>query len=134
MTDTPQSIKVKISIGELLDKITILEIKAERISDAQKLRNVTHELSELCGVANLLPASADSLSYVRQLKEVNTLLWDVEDALRECEHDNDFGERFVLLARSVYKYNDRRALLKKKLNELMGSELTEEKSYSHDSQ
>lgn len=125
-----QAIQVGISVGELMDKITILEIKALRISDPQKLHNVSRELAELVTVANALALGSFELACVDDLRLVNSLLWDVEDAIRECEYANDFGDRFVELARSVYKHNDRRADLKKKINQMSGSALVEEKSYS----
>lgn len=127
---TTQSIQVGVSIGELMDKITILEIKAARISDPKKLRNVTRELDELLIAAKSLEFGATEMAIVDDLKSINILLWDVEDAIRECDYTNDFSDRFIELARSVYQHNDRRAELKKKLNELMGSALVEEKSYS----
>lgn len=127
---TIQIIQVGVSIGELMDKITILEIKVARMTDPQKLSNVTRELKELVGVAKTLALGSAENAIVNDLREVNVLLWDVEDAIRDCEYANDFSDRFVQLARSVYKHNDRRAQLKKKLNELMGSALVEEKSYS----
>lgn len=125
-----QTIHVGISIGELMDKITILEIKSTRISDPQKLQNVSRELRELAAVAETLELGSAELVHVDDLRVVNTLLWDVEDAIRECEYSNDFGDHFVKLARSVYKHNDLRADLKKKINQMTGSALVEEKSYS----
>lgn len=127
---TSRIIHVGVSIGELIDKITILEIKTARIKDPQKLRNIARERDELEGVAKTLELGIAESGIMNDLREVNALLWDVEDAIRECEYTNDFSDRFVELARSVYKYNDRRAQLKKTLNELMGSTLIEEKSYN----
>jgi hypothetical protein len=125
-------ILVPVSWGELLDKITILEIKSRRIADPAKLANVGRELEALNAVvaaagAGLLSAAAQSL--VDQLRGVNEALWDIEDSIRDCERQKDFGPRFVELARSVYHSNDRRAALKRELNALLGSELVEEKSY-----
>ncbi|HYD70468.1 DUF6165 family protein [Azospirillum sp.] len=124
------SLLVPVSWGELIDKITILEIKAERITDPAKLVNVRRELGALVAVrdagggvpAGLAPVVAD-------LKAVNETLWEVEDDIRDCERNKDFGTRFVELARAVYVTNDRRAQLKRVLNDGLGSELVEEKSY-----
>ncbi|SMF43501.1 Tetratricopeptide (TPR) repeat [Azospirillum oryzae] len=119
-----------VSWGELLDKITILDIKAERIADADKLANVRREREALVAVA----AQADTArpevaTLIDDLRAVNTTLWEVEDEIRDCERAKDFGPRFVELARQVYHTNDRRAALKRDLNQLLGSELVEEKSY-----
>ena len=123
--------KVPISVGELFDKITILEIKKARIADEAKQANVNRELAALNAIAGeSLQLCDEGLRVVDELRLVNTLLWDVEDQIRDCERHKDYGNRFVELARSVYRYNDQRALLKKRLNEVTGSELVEEKSYS----
>lgn len=127
----PDSILVPISVGELFDKITILEIKALRISDEIRRSNVAKELDVLKTVADgSLQLGDDCLKLVDDLRRVNSLLWDVEDGIRDCERTKDFGSRFVELARSVYHCNDRRAQLKKRLNVLTGSNLVEEKSYA----
>ncbi len=124
------SIEVAISPGELVDKITILEIKNERIGDAAKRRNVAHELDLLCRVERAqLPDAAGMKKLRADLKSVNEALWAIEDDIRACEAAGDFGVRFVELARSVYRTNDRRAALKREINELCGSALVEEKSY-----
>lgn len=121
-------ILVPVSWGELLDKITILDIKAERIADAGKRANVERERAALNAVAAVpMPPAAGAL--IEGLRGVNAALWDIEDAIRDCERQQDFGPRFVELARSVYRTNDRRAALKRELNDLLGSELVEEKSY-----
>jgi hypothetical protein len=122
---------VEVAPGELLDKITILEIKAARIADAAKLRHVREELRVLTAARDgALPASAELARLMAELKAVNEQLWDVEDELRCCEANRSFGKRFIELARSVYKTNDRRAALKRQVNELLGSHLVEEKSYA----
>ena len=124
------AILVPISWGELLDKITILEIKQERLSDPAKRANVVAELQALIAVRDggaRLPDDAAAL--MADLRSVNTELWDIEDAIRLCEAAGDFGDRFVQLARSVYITNDRRAALKRAVNLLLDSELIEEKSY-----
>lgn len=123
-------ISVPISPGELLDKITILQIKQQRIADAAKLRHVEEELHALQAVRDqALPASGELDRLVAELKVVNEALWDIEDAIRDCERAQDFGPRFVELARSVYRSNDRRSELKRAINDLLGSALVEEKSY-----
>jgi tetratricopeptide (TPR) repeat protein len=123
-------IAVPISPGELLDKITILQIKQERIADAVKLRNVEEELRALLAVrAQAILAWPELDPLVAELKRVNEALWEIEDAIRDCERTQDFGPRFVELARSVYRSNDRRSELKRAINTLLGSALVEEKSY-----
>jgi hypothetical protein len=130
-------VTVPISIGELLDKITILEIKAERIADRRKLAHVEAELALLVERRQALGLAASGTAggaeierLTAELGAVNRRLWDVEERLRALEQRSDFGKTFVTLARSVYRENDRRAELKRRLNELTGSELVEEKSYS----
>lgn len=129
---TAKQVSVPVSFGELVDKITILEIKAARITAPAKLELVQRELSLLQGVLNDLGTAgdADIAQLTRDLAEVNTKLWDVEDDLRECERKKDFGPVFVQLARDVYFTNDRRAELKLKLNQKFGSDVVEVKSYA----
>jgi len=128
-TDTP-TIAIEISPGELIDKITILEIKFERIADAAKLANVRYELGLLSAArAGLLVDSAELDRLERELKSVNEKLWEIEDDIRACEAAGDFGPNFVTLARAVYRTNDRRAALKREIGALFGSKLVEEKSY-----
>jgi len=125
-----KSISIEVSPGELIDKITILEIKSAAIADAVKLRNVRTELAVLAAARDRAMAPSPALHRLSaDLKAVNEVLWQVEDAIRACERSADFGPRFVDLARSVYRNNDRRAALKRQINELLGSELVEEKSY-----
>lgn len=124
-------VAVEIPAGELIDRITILRIKSERFTDAEKKRRVDEELASLGAVSGrcLTPSAAlDSLA--GELQAVNERLWEIEDRIRECERDGDFGERFVELARSVYKNNDHRAALKRRVNELVGSRLVEQKGYA----
>ena len=119
-----------VSPGELLDKLTILDIKAERIDDAEKRSNVLHErqvLEEVWDEANL--ETRETVRLRAELKRVNEALWEIEDAIRECERDSDFGPRFIELARAVYKTNDRRAAVKRAINETLDSTIIEEKSY-----
>ena len=124
-------ILVEIAPGELIDKITILEIKSERIADAGKVKNVRVELDVLAAARDAaLAASAELTDLTAQLKQVNEALWEIEDAIRDCERGQDFGPSFIELARSVYHSNDRRAALKRQINELLGSKLIEEKSYA----
>jgi len=119
------------SPGELLDKISILEIKSERITDAGKRNNVLHELQLLQEVrAKSVPESRDLGRLYNSLKSLNEKLWDIEDALRDLERKKSFGEVFIECARSVYRTNDKRSALKREINRLQGSEIIEEKSYS----
>jgi hypothetical protein len=128
--DRPLSIKVEISPGELLDKVTILQIKCERIDEPSKLRNVWKELSILTACRDeAIPESDGITRLARDLKSVNEALWDVEDQIREREKSEDFGSAFIALARSVYRMNDKRADLKRQINESLGSPIIEEKSY-----
>ena len=123
-------IRVPVSVGELIDKITILEIKSERIKDPDKLANVRKELALLSETWSQSELSGRDISAERAgLKKVNETLWEIEDAIRVSEIRKDFGKEFVELARAVYINNDDRAALKRRLNELTGSTLTEEKDY-----
>ncbi|OJX68109.1 DUF6165 family protein [Magnetospirillum sp. 64-120] len=125
------SVLVPVSWGEIIDKITILEIKAERLSDAAKLANVTKELNELVAVREReFPAHVPLAALSAELKAINEKLWVIEDDIRECERAKDFGAKFVELARAVYFTNDERAAVKRKVNDLLGSALVEEKSYA----
>ena len=125
------SVTVSIAPGELLDKMTILEIKTQRISDPEKLRHVRAELAELTEARERSIFEREELGLLTaELRAVNEALWDIEDQIRVCERDADFGPRFVDLARSVYKNNDQRAVIKRKINELLGSRIVEEKSYA----
>ena len=121
---------VPISVGELLDKISILEIKAASIADPAKLVNVRHELKALQRVHAREVAPLPELpALYAELKTVNQELWRIEDEIREHERGGQFDERFIELARNIYRTNDRRAVLKRRINELTGSEIVEEKSY-----
>jgi hypothetical protein len=125
------TITVEIAPGELIDKITILEIKARHITDAVKLANVTTELGILAATRDqAIAPSADMDRLAKELTRVNEALWDIEDHIRDCERAKDFGPRFVELARAVYHTNDERARLKRQVNELLGSRIVEEKSYA----
>lgn len=125
---------VEIAPGELLDKLTILDIKATRIIDAAKLKNVEIERAVLNTARDRsVPPLPDLEPLVAELRQVNEALWDVEDELRLCEQRGDFGPRFVELARSVYQRNDRRAALKRLINERLSSRIIEEKAFTTDS-
>jgi hypothetical protein len=125
-----QDIKVPISPGELLDKITILRIKSERMSDATKLSNVRHELRLLEQTWSAsVPATANVQADEQALTAVNARLWDIEDQIRVLERQQRFDASFIALARSVYIENDERAAIKKRVNVALGSALIEEKSY-----
>ena len=116
-----------VSWGELLDKITILQIKQERIDDAAKRANVEAELEALCAVAGA--AMKEAASLLAELKKVNEALWEIEDRIRDKERGKAFDAEFIELARAVYVTNDRRAELKRDINRQLGSALMEEKSY-----
>lgn len=123
-------VTIPVSWGELFDKLTILQIKRDRIGDDRKLINISREFDALEKIrsAHQLPEN-ELQSLVDELQQVNQSLWDIEDSIRRCEREQDFSMRFIELARSVYRTNDRRAELKREINELLGSELIEEKSY-----
>ena len=123
-------ILVPISPGELLDKITILQIKAERIDDATKVANVKTELNLLTEVwSKSVESDAEIQALTLELKSINETLWVIEDDIRDEERNKRFGERFIELARSVYVTNDDRANAKKKVNLHLNSTIVEEKSY-----
>ena len=123
--------KVEVSNGELLDKLSILELKLKNIKDDKKLINIKNEhggLSPLCN--NLFDNYGNELrSLYAKLSEINTELWKIEDDIRECERNKDFGDEFVRLARAVYFTNDKRSDVKKSINLLTESGFVEEKSY-----
>lgn len=125
-----ESVRVEISPGELIDKITILEIKEQRIRDKTKLANVRRELEALNAARDAtIGESAELNRLATDLKAINVKLWDIEDEIRDRERDLDFNKRFITCARAVYKTNDRRAELKYQINEFLGASITEEKSY-----
>lgn len=125
------TIKVELSYGEMLDKITILQIKSERISDAGKVANVNKELSLLSGLWESDEKSGIDISEeFARLKKINEALWDIEDDIRDKERAKEFDERFIELARAVYVTNDQRADIKRVINIKLGSDLVEEKSYA----
>lgn len=120
-----------ISFGELIDKITILEIKSKKISDTEKLKNIRHELTLLNSVWDNCNVGKVDISQQRQaLQEINAKLWVIEDDIRDLERVSDFGDKFIALARAVYFTNDERAKVKKEINIALGSAVVEEKSYA----
>ena len=122
---------VEVSIGELLDKISILEIKLEKIKDPQKLKFITNEHLILKNQLDNNVESNEKLSELFQsLKEINTRLWKIEDDKRQCEKDKDFGEKFIKLSRDVHFLNDDRAKIKLEINNLTGSIIKEIKEYT----
>ena len=130
MSDKMDKILAEISAGELIDKITILEIKKNKISDQEKLADVEKELSSLNQtMKKFIPDEKKIFNFKKELKDVNTKLWDVENGKRAAEKKQDFGEKFISLARSVYKLNDKRASLKLSINKTLGSNIKEVKSH-----
>jgi hypothetical protein len=124
-------IHVPISPGELIDKITILEIKSERMTDAKKVANVRTELSMLLNTwQGSHYATHDIAQEWKSLRDINTTLWVIEDDIRDKERAKEFDAKFIELARAVYVTNDERAAVKRKINEKLGSKIMEEKSYA----
>lgn len=123
--------KIEVSNGEIVDKITILQIKEKYINDNSKLKNVKIELEELTPLLENIINTPFLSSLYSLLHEVNLQLWDIEDKLREKELKEEFNEEFIQLARSVYYTNDERAIIKKDINTASGSKLIEEKSYKN---
>ena len=124
------SVKVDIAPAELIDKITILSIKSERIDDVEKRKNVQSELDILTTTRDqVIQPSASLNDLTLKLKDVNERLWVIEDDIRSCEATEEFGPQFIELARAVYRQNDERARLKREINNLLGSKIIEEKSY-----
>ena len=123
-------ILAEISAGELIDKITILEIKKEKISDEEKLAEVDKELTSLNKTLTIsIGDQSKIIVYKNDLKNVNLKLWDIEDGKRSAEKNNKFDEKFIELARNVYKFNDERAKIKLAINNALGSNIKEVKSY-----
>ena len=124
------TVTIEIAPGELIDKITILEIKSERMSDPDKVANVCIELETLATSRDAAIETSDEMTRLTAaLKAVNVELWEIEDDIRDCERNGDFGPKFIELARAVYHTNDKRAALKREINVFLGSRLVEEKSY-----
>ena len=130
MGNKMDKILAEISAGELIDKITILEIKKEKIANKVKLAEVEKELDSLNKtIKKFIPDQINILNFKRELKEINLKLWDVEDGKRLAEKNNKFDEKFTNLARNVYKFNDERAKIKLAINDALGSNIKEVKSY-----
>ncbi|HEX3651841.1 MAG TPA: DUF6165 family protein [Rhizomicrobium sp.] len=127
------ALSIPVSYGEAVDKITILEIKRERIRDPAKLANVEKELGWLSQAFATIESNADICDMRARLRAINERLWDIEEAIREHERGGDFGAAFVQLARAVYRLNDDRARTKQSIDVILGSSIREEKSYvDHD--
>lgn len=120
-------VKIEVSNGEIIDKLTILQLKLERIHENEKLKNLRKEYDVLKDRAAAILSTSDPL--YKSLYEINRELWDIEDRIRELERKSDFGEEFIATARSVYIKNDRRAEIKREINLRTSSDLIEEKSY-----
>ena len=130
MSNKLDKILAEISAGELFDKITILEIKKEKISNNEKLVDVEKELSSLKNTAEkFIPNQSNISKHVNDLKEINLKLWDIEDGKRAAEKEKKFDDKFIELARNVYKLNDERAKIKLAINTVLGSNIKEVKSY-----
>ena len=130
MSNKIDKILAEISAGELFDKITILEIKKSKISNKEKLNDIEKELFSLKEtVKKYIPNQNSILKYINDLKNINLKLWDIEDGKRAAEKNKDFGEKFIELARNVYKFNDERAKIKLAINTSLGSNIKEVKSY-----
>ena len=130
LRDYIMNVNVEISIGEFFDKLTILEIKKERISDEAKLVNVNNELNALNALLDSLSFSRESVeSEINDLKVTNEKIWEIEDDIRDKEAAKEFDDKFIELGRAVYFTNDRRAEIKRSINLKLGSDFVEEKSY-----
>ena len=130
MSEKMDKILAEISAGELIDKITILEIKKEKISNKEKLIEVDKELVSLNKtLKKFINDESKILSFKNDLKNINLKLWDIEDGKRSAEKNNQFDKKFIQLARNVYKFNDERAKIKLEINNVLGSNIKEVKSY-----
>ena len=128
--NSANKIFAEISVGELLDKISILEIKQKNIKDEQKIKIISKELESLnYSLKKDVHITDEIKSLYEDLKKINIKLWNIEDGKRDCERNGDFGEKFIQLARSVYIENDQRAKIKDKINKISGSNISEVKSY-----
>ena len=119
------------SVGEIFDKITILEIKSKKIKDSNKLINVKKELQLLANLVSSINCNSEVLTSIDELRAINEELWEIEDDLRYLEKTKSFGNKFIELARRVYLTNDKRSAIKKSINLLLGSTIIEEKSYDY---
>ncbi len=131
MTSKSKKILTEISAGELLDKMTILEIKLDKIRDKENLLEISKEYESLKETKKSnIKLTKDLENLIIQLKEINLKLWDFEDKTRICEKNKDFGQTFINLSRSVYLNNDKRANIKSKINKMLGSNIKEIKQYA----
>jgi len=132
MTKKSKKILTEVSAGELLDKISILEIKLDKITDKENLQEINKEYKSLNDTKKShLEITPDIQNLINQLKDVNIKLWSIEDEKRICEKNKDFSKKFIELARNVYINNDKRAKIKSELNKLLGSNIKEVKKYSN---
>ena len=122
-------IKIPVSVGELIDKVSILHVKQLTISNEEKLEYVNKEFELLYNISSYYLNNQEIENLYHQLVEINKKLWDIEDKIREKERKNEFDEEFIELSRSVYFTNDERSKIKKKINDITGSNFSEEKSY-----
>ena len=130
MSKNMDKILAEISAGELIDKITILEIKKEKITNEEKIENINKELFSLQeSLKKYIPNNNKILSLKNELKKINLKLWEIEDGKRAAEKNKKFDEEFIELARNVYKFNDERAKIKLSINNALGSNIKEVKSY-----
>jgi len=130
MPNESKKILSEISAGELFDKLSILEIKLDKIKDKNNLKEIKKEYDILNNVKNLYIKSMDKVTQLfKELKKVNINLWDIEDNIRICEKNKDFGKTFIEHARNVYLYNDKRAKIKSDINKILGSNIVEIKEY-----
>ena len=131
MSNESKKILTEISAGELLDKISILEIKLDKIKDKESIFEINKEYESLKNTKTLNIKSTKNLeNLANQLKEINLKLWDIEDQKRKCEKNKDFGKPFIELARNVYLNNDKRAKIKSEINKILDSNIKEIKQYS----
>lgn len=125
-----QTVTAEISFGELIDKITILTIKSQRITDEEKLKNVQTELASLQETCDTFIRSREDIDQLQELLQtINEELWNIEDDIRIKERNKEFDDEFIAIARSVYVTNDKRCAVKKQIDTILGSRITEEKSY-----
>jgi hypothetical protein len=125
-----QPILIEISPGELIDRITILQLKVSHVSDEQKKSRLQDELDSLLTLSSEFPAAPQLHTLTEELGALNARLWDIEDSVRLCEKQGDFGQRFITLARSVYQTNDQRIDVKRRINQLLGLAAGEDKVYA----
>jgi len=132
MTNKSKKILSEISAGELLDKISILEIRIEKVKDKSDLEEINKEYKILKESQKLAINFTDEIQKLfQEIKQINQKLWNIEDKIRSCEKEKDFGQKFIDLARSVYFNNDKRAKIKSEINKLLGSNIKEIKQYSN---